>query len=153
MVVKDNPSEHLLYEENLKEVVLFGLEIRRAFQGVHVYISPVHTNMWLGEWGRWSTTLLSGAQWKDWKQWTLNKIKQIALQLFWCSKNTVRTVRHGMRQPTKAGEHPLPLERLKTQLDPAPSILLSLTLFYTAHLDSVSRCQWFCDCRHCTNQN
>lgn len=49
MVVKDIPLEHLLYKEKLKGLVLFGLEIRRAFQGVHVYISSVHTNMGLGE--------------------------------------------------------------------------------------------------------
>lgn len=44
MVVKDIPSEYVLYEEKLKELVLFGLEIRRDFQGVHVYIPTGHTN-------------------------------------------------------------------------------------------------------------
>lgn len=44
MIVKDIPSEHLLYKEKLKELVPFGLEIRRAFQGVHMYISPVYIN-------------------------------------------------------------------------------------------------------------
>lgn len=41
---KDIPLEHLLYKAKLKQLVLFGLEIRRAYQGLHVYISPGYVN-------------------------------------------------------------------------------------------------------------